>query len=241
MKNNCFLSIVVPVYNESKRVKGLPKIVKFLNSKKFSWEIIVVNDGSTDDTLAKLKNYQGKYKFQIINYRNNRGKGHAIKRGMLKARGKYILFTDIDLSTPLKEFNSFIPHLTKHDVIIGTRKTHNSKLMIRQNMLREALGKGFTFLSRKILGVNVSDFTCGFKCFSNNAASKIFPKLTIDRWGFDSEIMFLIGANNLSLKEVSVIWKNDPDTRVKFPQDIIRSLNDLIRIRLNNYRGLYSN
>ncbi len=231
MNKQPFLSVIIPVYNESKRLNHLPEIVKFFKNQDFTSEIVIINDGSTDDTLQDLTKLKKKYHFQILDYKINRGKGYAIKTGMLNSKGQYKLFTDIDLSTPLNELNKFLPYIKNSDVIIGTRKTDGSVMINRQPFLREFLGKGFTLLSQIILQTYVSDFTCGFKLFSDKAAKEIFGRLTIDRWGFDSEVLFIARKRGLRIKEISVIWKHDPLTKVKFPQDIIRSLYDLIRIR----------
>ncbi len=235
-----FLSVIVPVYNENRRLYNLAAFHQFLCSQRKTCELIVVNDGSADNTLKKLRQLKKELDFKLITYPLNHGKGYAIKQGMLAASGQYRLFSDVDLSTPLTEFEKFLPFLLKYDLIIATRKTKNSLLLVRQPKIRETLGKGFTFLSRKMLGVKVSDFTCGFKCFSQKAADEIFPRVTIDRWGFDSEVMFLAHKLHLKHKEVNVVWKNDPLTKVKFPQDIIRSLSDLLKIRRNDFRGVYN-
>lgn len=229
---NIFLSIIVPVFNESKRIKNIHQIIKYLKSKDFASELVVVSDGSTDDTLKKLLNFKRKYRFKILNLDSNRGKGYAIKKGMLEARGKYRLFTDIDLSVPIDEFDEFIPLLKRYDIIIGIRK---NKLIIHQPKLRELLGKGFTYLSNKVLNVNVSDFTCGFKCFSKRSAEQIFGRLTVNRWGFDAESLFLASYLGFRIKEFSVTWINKPYTKVKLPQDIFQSLYDLVKIRIKRY------
>jgi dolichyl-phosphate beta-glucosyltransferase len=234
-----FLSVVIPVYNETKRINGLVEICHYFKKQKYSTEILVVNDGSTDNTLSKLKKLQKKNSFEIINYSKNRGKGYAIKTGLQKASGEHVLFTDIDLSTPLDQFEKFRPFLKKHDLVIGTRKTGSALLVKHQPKLRENLGKIFTFLSQQVLGVHVSDFTCGFKCFSGTAAKEISGLMKIDRWGFDSEILFLTKKKGYSVKEVPVKWENDPHTKVKFPDDIISSLKELYLIRKNDFQKLY--
>jgi dolichyl-phosphate beta-glucosyltransferase len=234
------ISIVIPVYNESARLYNLQTVSKFLKTQKFKSEVIVVNDGSRDDTLKKLKVLQKRLKFKLVNYSPNRGKGFAIKSGVKEAKGDYILFMDVDLSTPLDQFKKFEPYLKEFDLVIGTRKDDSAHLIKRQPKLRESLGKVFTYLSQKSLNVNVSDFTCGFKCFSKRAAKEIFPIMTIERWGFDSEILFIAKKKGLSVKEVSVVWKNDPQTKVKFPQDIINSLKELYLIRMNDLQGVYN-
>lgn len=238
-KEKVFLSIIIPIYNEEKRLFNLHKIFDFLKKSKFTFELIIINDGSTDNTLSELKKLQKKHRFSIISYNNNRGKGYAIKNGVLKAAGKYRLFIDIDLSTPIEEFKKFEPFLQQYDVIIASRRLPQSNLILKQSTIREFLGKTFTFLSQIILGVNISDFTCGFKVFSEKASREIFPKLTIERWGFDSEVLFIAQKKGLSIKEVSVVWKNNPLTKVKFPRDILNSLKELFSIRLNDFLGRY--
>lgn len=234
------LSIIIPLFNESKRIHNLQTVLEYLNRKKISSEIIVVNDGSTDDSLKKLEGFKHDSKLKIISYSVNKGKGYAIKEGVLKAQGEFILFTDIDLSTPINELDNFLTLTDFYEVIIATRKMSGSKVLTRQLPLRESLGKVFTLLSQLVLGLNVSDFTCGFKLFSRKAGKEIFSKLTINRWGFDSEILFIAKKMGYKIKEVGVSWKNDPLTKVKFPQDAIKSLAELIKIRINDLKGLYN-
>lgn len=239
MINKPFLSVIIPLYNEENRLKNLSKIYKYLDTLGRNYEVLLINDGSIDKTGKRLESLKKRFKFQLISYTPNRGKGFAIKSGMLAARGKYILFADIDLSTPIEEFNKFLPLLKRSAVLIGSRKTKGSQLNKRQPYFREILGIGFTFLSQKILDLNITDFTCGFKCFSKEAAEKTFFRQKINRWGFDTEILFISKKMGLSVKEVPVIWKNDIKTRVKLPQDIITSLADLAKIRYNDFMGLY--
>lgn len=236
---NPFISIIVPLYNEEGRLANLSKIFKFFKNKNLNYELILINDGSNDKTLNKLNELSKNFKFKLISYQKNRGKGYAVKMGMIKARGKYRLFTDIDLSTPIEVFNKFLPILSKYDIVIGSRKKRGSRLIIHQPKLREKLGKAFTILSQGFLNINLTDFTCGFKCFSKEAAEKIFFRQKINRWGFDTEILFIGKKMGLSVKEVPVVWRNDIETKVKLPWDIITSLADLVKIRYNNFMGLY--
>lgn len=234
-----FLSVIVPVYNEEKRIKNLIEIVSHLKKQRYSRELIVVNDGSTDQTQSILESLKPKFKFRLFSYPHNFGKGYAIKTGMLKSKGKYRLFLDIDLSTPINEVDKILPYLRKHDIVIGSRKMKTSNLIVRQPFIRELLGRMFTFLSQITLQVSIADFTCGFKCFSEEAAKQIFSRQTINRWGFDSEILFIGKNKKFSIKEIPITWKDNSLTKVKFPQDILNSLMELIKIRLNSYRGLY--
>ena len=239
-KKKFLLSVVIPVYNESERIYNLPEIFQYLIRSNFNFEVIVINDGSTDDTLAKLKKIQKQYSFRIISYYPNKGKGYAIKKGMLAASGDYRLFTDVDLSTPIEEFDHFLPYLHSHEIVIATRKKKGAHLKIRQGKTRENLGKAYTLLSKRILNLPLSDFTCGFKVFSKQAAEKIFSKSQIERWGFDPEILFIATKNKIRIKEVSVTWINNPNSKVRFPQDAINSFCELIRIKVNDFIGKYN-
>jgi len=238
MAPNKFLSVIIPLYNEENRVANLGLIYKYLSTKKFNWEIILVDDGSIDGTkeVVKgiLKSYPSK-NARLLSYSQNKGKGFAIRSGMLIAKGRYRLFTDIDLSTPIEEFNKFLPYLNKFDLVIGSRKTKGSKLKKRQSWVRENLGKCFTLLSQLILQLGISDFTCGFKCFSKKAAEDIFKRQKIEGWGFDSEILFIANKLGYQAKEIPVTWIDDPRTKVKFPHAIISSLKDLYKIRSSSY------
>lgn len=236
------LTIILPVFNEEKRIKrGLKKCLDFIKTSNLNIEIILVNDGSTDKTKEVVKRLiSGKKHFKLINYSQNQGKGQAIKRGVNKALGSLILFSDIDFSTPLFEINKFLPFIKNGvDIVIGTRKVKGSKLEKRQSLLREWLGKGFTFLANCLLKVRVSDFTCGFKLFKKKAAKKIFAKTKIKRWGFDAEVLFLAEKFGFSIIEIPVIWRNDEQTKVDLKKDIWRSLKDLLMIRWYDLRGKY--
>ncbi len=241
-----YLSIIIPVYNESSRIENLTAIATFLKTQKYKSEMVVVNDGSIDKTLTSIKKIISKIpKVQkvsvvVLTYKTNKGKGYAIKKGMLKAKGRYRLFMDIDLSTPLNSFRKFENHLVKYPVIIGSRKMRGSHISIRQSRLRENLGKTFTKLSQLVLNVKVSDFTCGYKSFSDLAATEIFKRQKINRWGFDSEVLFLATKLGFVIKEVPVSWVNHPDSKVKFPQDLVSSLIELIKIRVNYFTNKYA-
>jgi glycosyltransferase involved in cell wall biosynthesis len=238
-KSNPYLSVIIPLYNESKRLNGISTILNFLNKKHFKYEVLLINDGSTDTTLKKLGDYKKNKSIRIISYTVNKGKGYAIKIGMIQSLGEFCLFTDVDLSTPIEELDNFLPHLKKNDLVIGTRKKKGANLIRRQPILREFLGKIFTIISQMFLNSQISDFTCGFKCFSRKTANEIFRKVTIDRWGFDAEIIFIAKKKKHKIKEIPVAWTNNPQTRVKFPDAIFNSLYELIKIRYNDFRKIY--
>lgn len=234
-----YLSIIIPLYNEQDQIMNLAKIHAFLDKYDFSYEILLINDGSTDNTMKQLKKIKKKFKVKILSYSQNRGKGFAIHQGILKAKGKFRLFIDMDLSTPIEEFDKFLSNLSKADILIGSRRLPNSKVISRQPFVREALGQAFTLLSQKILQLSLSDCTCGFKCFSKKASEEIFKRQKINRWSFDSEILFIAKKLGYKIKEIPVKWSNNPKSKVKFPQDIINSLIDLYKIRYYEFKKYY--
>lgn len=234
-----FLSIIVPVYNEAERILNLNIIHEFLKKQKFKSELIIVNDGSSDATLRKIKFLTRSIKIKLITYDENMGKGYAVRKGMLAASGKYRLFTDVDLSTPMEELYKFMPFIKKYDVLIGSRKVRGADVIKHQPFVRESLGKGFTKLSSLILNIKVSDFTCGFKCFSQKAAKEIFSKGKISRWGFDSEILFIAKYKGFTIKEIPVKWSDDNKTKVNFPYDLVNSFSELLQIKYNQIKKFY--
>lgn len=237
------LTIVIPVYNEASR---LDRTFTSLNQWRVPVDlkinqVIFVNDGSTDTSLKILKNTPLKFSKKVISYRQNQGKGYAVRRGMLASTSSYTLLMDADIATPLNELKKLLPFMhNQTDLIIGTRKNGHSTVTIHQPWIRENMGKVFTKLTQLILGVNVTDFTCGFKAFSREAVDKIFPLSQINRWGYDSEIIFLGSKFNLSIQEVPVKWADQKGTKVNLLKDSINSLLELLTIRLNSISGAYS-
>lgn len=238
------VSFIIPVYNEQNRIHKTMEALNTLTlSKELTLtEVIFVDDGSTDDTLflvkrAKttiLKRFKKRYKntkITILSYRKNRGKGFAIKQGMIHTTADYALFFDADMSTPLSQIEKFVPFM-KNDiaVIIGTRKNGKSTVILHQPLIREMMGRMFTKIARYILQVETSDFTCGFKAFSKVAREQIFSLSQIKRWGYDGEIMYLAKKYHFSWQEKAVIWSNDPNTKVKMAQAAIQTLIELMLI-----------
>lgn len=233
-KKTIKISLVVPLFNEGERIHNLDILWSSIKNKKYIRELILVNDGSTDKTLPLLKEFQKKTKCILISYRKNKGKGYAIRKGVVVSRGSHVVFMDMDLSTPPKMLLELKKIIDNSDIIVGTRKNNKAVLLQRQSRVREMMGKLFTFLSQKIMGVDVSDFTCGFKCFSKKAAKKIFAKQRIDRWAFDAESLFLAHKYGFSIRELPVQWSDVKGTKVRFPQDAIQSFVDLIQIKIND-------
>lgn len=233
------ISLIIPVYNEVERITTIPSIIQFLQKLPLAHELILVNDGSTDDTLPALKKLQKKFLFTLVDYPINRGKGFAIVAGMHQARGDWRGFIDIDLSVPLEAINEVLKKTTTAPIIIGTRHHHQALITKAQPQLRQTMGAFFTKLSQSWLGVPVTDFTCGFKFFRRDAAESIFPKMKIHRWSFDPELLFIAHIRGWKIHELPVEWHNDIRTKVKFPQDALRSLHELFLIRWHHWLGHY--
>jgi len=237
IKNSHFpknLSVVIPVYNEELRFEKGFEICRKFAEKYINWEFIFVNDGSTDKTEEIVKNSIKDFsQMKLVSYGKNQGKGFALKQGVEKTGKSFILITDIDFSTPIKELRKFYPLIKNNiDMVIGSRKVKGAQIVERQRMLREWLGARFTDLSNLWLGLNISDFTCGFKLFKADVAKKLFKFSKIKRWGYDAEIIYLAFKKGYKVKEVPVIWKNDERTKVFLIKDIFRSLLDLLLIKI---------
>ena len=233
------ISFVIPVYNEEKRInKTFSALKSFTPPESLTLrEVIFVDDGSTDITKSKIKNQKSKLektlnaKVKIISYRINKGKGYAVKQGMLSSNSDYTLFFDADMSTPLTELNKFLPFMNDNkDVIIGTRKNGKSTVVVHQPKIREFLGRGFTLITKKLLRLTVSDFTCGFKAFSKNSKNKIFSASSINAWGYDAEIVFLANKYKFSIQEKPVIWSNDKNSKVKIYKAVPQTFVELFLI-----------
>lgn len=233
------ISFVIPIYNEEKRLqKTFSALRKFTTPEGLKLqEVIFVDDGSTDNSKSKIENAKLslgtklKTKVRIVSYTQNKGKGHAVKQGMLASNADYALFFDADMSTPLSQLKKFIPYIkTNKDVIIGTRKNGQSTVIVHQPKLREFLGRGFTFITKFVLRLNVTDFTCGFKAFSKQAKDKIFKASSINTWGYDAEILFLANKFDFPIEEKAVLWSNDKNTKVKLYKAIPQTFMELFLI-----------
>lgn len=241
------LSLIIPLYNEEARIgkalKTLKKGFKF-NGIKLE-KVIFVDDGSKDETTlkihqAKLEQYL-KVPVEIISYSVNRGRGCAIKTGVLRSSSDYTLYCDADFSIPLKNLKKFIPYLEKdYDLLIGSKKKPGARAKIERSFLRNIIGFGHTVIASLILGVFVWDFQGGFKIFSKKLVEEIFPLLTIDRWGFDMEIIFLAKKLGYKTIELPVVWSHiENGSKVKLARDILRALKEMVKIKINWFKGAY--
>ncbi|MBW2983484.1 glycosyltransferase family 2 protein [Candidatus Woesearchaeota archaeon] len=234
------ISVVIPAYNEENRIKkSIIKIIAYLENNFGKYEILVVDDGSTDSThrtISELNNSN----ISILRNKKNKGKGHSIKKGVLSAEYELILVTDADLSTPIEELGKFIKYIKQgYDVVFGSRNLKGSKIKESQPFYRQLMGKTFPLLVNIITSLKFKDTQCGFKLFKNQAAKEIFNRQTIDGFAFDAEILFI--ANNLKyrIKEAPVVWSNSKESKVSPIKDSIKMFVDILKIRLNDLSGKY--
>lgn len=233
------ISVVIPAYNEEKRIgKTLRKILKYFENKKYDYEIIVVDDCSKDKTVHVAEFFKSK-RIKIIKNLCNLGKGGAVRKGMLSAKKKYVLFSDADLSTPIEQIEKFLPFIKKYDVIIGSRALNDSEIRIKQPFYRVIMGRIFNLIVQILLLKGIKDTQCGFKLFTRKSAKKIFPKQTFKGFSFDVEILYIARKTGYKIKEVPVVWINSPESKVSALKDSIKMFIDLIKIRINSIKGKY--
>lgn len=235
------LSVVIPAYNEATSLsQTIGAIARFLAESKVSHEILVADDGSTDRTVDVITVLQESIPGVRMLHAEHRGKGAAVRLGVLEACGRTVLFLDADHSTRIEEWRKFAPWLAEgYDVVIGSRKISGAQVRRHQPFLRETMGKVFTWLTNTLLGAHLTDITCGFKGFRREAARRIFSLQRIDGWGFDAEILFIARRGGYRIKEVPVVWTDDATTKVHLLKDAVRSLRELIQIRVGSWLGWY--
>lgn len=236
-----FLSVIIPAYNEEKRIsETLFDVDEYLKRQNYEYQVIVIDDGSTDKTaeivgklLLRIKNLA-----LIINERN-RGKGYAVKRGLLADRGKYRLFMDADNSTSINQIEKLLSEFPKYHIVIGSRAIMGAKLEPPQPFFRRVLGKIAKTFIRIIMRLpKVKDTQCGFKIFSEKAVNDILPRCGISGWAFDAEILKIGQKFGYEIKEVPVVWKNNPESRVKITGGV-KFIFELLAIRFNLLTGKY--
>jgi dolichyl-phosphate beta-glucosyltransferase len=235
-------SIVIPAYNEGQRLgKTLDQVTAFVAQQHWRAELIVVNDGSTDNTAELVRQFARRNPLiRLIENPGNRGKGFSVRNGMLNAHGDVLLFTDADLSAPISEAPKLLAAIEGGaDIAIGSRWLDPSLQTHRQSLLRQVLGRGYNLLMRIILGLNFKDTQCGFKAFTSGAARLIFPLQQIERWGFDPELLFLARRSGLKVKEVAVRWGHDRGTRIHPFSDGLQMFVEMLSIRRSDLRGDY--
>ena len=234
-----YLSIVIPAYNEEKRIgTSLIKISSYLKKRYHDFEIIVIDDGSNDDTLNLLTEFSQKIpNLIVLKNESNQGKGFSVKKGVLKSRGEIILFTDADMSTPIEEIDKLIGWLKNgYQISIGSRALPDSEIKRYSAWYRQIMGKTFNGIIRFILNLDYHDTQCGFKCFRNDVALEIFKSIKHCGFSFDVEMLFIAKNQGIKVKEVPVRWYNSPDSKVKIIQDSSIMLWDVLKLRLESFK-----
>ena len=232
-----FLSIIIPAYNEAKRLPlTLVDVDKHLSMAEYSYEIIVVDDGSKDTTVETTKRLAGLIKnLRVLENKENHGKGFVVRQGMLSAKGNFRLFMDADNSTSVDQFEQMMPFLSarsgeKYDVVIGSRAISGAKLDPPEPFYKRILGKGGNLFIQIVAVWGIADTQCGFKCFSEESAEKIFAVARSDRWAFDVEALALARKFGFRIKEIPVRWVNDLRSHVKFSA-YVTTLLEVVKIR----------
>ena len=236
-------SIVIPAYNESARIGAtLEKVLKYLTDQDLSAEVIVVNDGSKDNTAEIVRRYaSADRRLHLLENPGNRGKGYSVRSGMLYASGDLLLFTDADMSAPIEEAAKLFEAIAAGaDVAIGSRWLRAELQTQRQSWLRQVLGRAFNLLPHLILGLNYKDTQCGFKAFTRTAAQRVFTRQRIERWGFDPELLFLAKKSGLHVAEVPVTWAHSEGTRIRPLQDGTAMVMEMFKIRGYALSGKYA-
>lgn len=236
------LSVIIPSYNEEKRIaKTLREIHQYLKGQSYGWEILVVSDGSKDNTAQVVKGLLSEIpNLKLIDNKENHGKGYVTRQGMLEAEGKFRVFTDADNSTSIDQVEKMWPQFEAgFDIVIGSRDIKGAVLPVPQPWIRRRVGDIFNLMVQVVCGLwGIWDTQCGFKGFSKKATEDVFPKCFINRFAFDPEILVVAKKMKYKIKEVPVTWINDPDSKVKL-KSTIKMAQDLFKIRWNLITNKY--
>ncbi len=235
-----FLSIIIPAYNEERRLPhSLEKIVAFLQEQGYRAEVMVVDDGSVDNTAAIVEDFTARF-FPVSLIRNeHRGKGHAVKTGMLAARGEHLFLCDADLSMPIEELVKFLPPvIDSYDVAIGSREVEGAR-RFNEPPYRHLMGRVFNLIVRFLAVPGFEDTQCGFKCFKREVARDIFACQTMDGFGFDVEILFIARKRGYRVVEVPIDWYHMTSSRVDPLKDTFKMFRDVLKVRVNDWQRKY--
>jgi dolichyl-phosphate beta-glucosyltransferase len=241
------LTVVLPIYNEDLVLqRNLGAILDWLTRSRmgdgdFWFEVVAVDDGSIDASPDVLREAARRDpRIRVLTLRPNRGKGAAVRAGMLASKGAYVVFMDADLSTPLEEIPGLLRALDGGaDAVFGTRRAPGASIERGQPWMRRTLGKGFTLLTRVLLRSDCNDFTCGFKGFRREAVVKIFSRSRLNRWAFDAEIVAILAVLKLCVVYVPVRWRHEDDTKVRLFGAVVRSFLELLSIVWRRAMGAY--
>ncbi|MEW6028034.1 MAG: dolichyl-phosphate beta-glucosyltransferase [Chloroflexota bacterium] len=238
--NSPFLSVIIPAYNEENRLpRTLEQVFTFLKKQSYQAEVLVVENGSTDGTLAAARAFAEQYPSLRVYQEPHSGKGLAVRRGVNEARGEYLFLCDADLSMPVEEIAKFLPPaLTDFDIAIASREAPGA-VRHDEPAYRHLTGRVFNTLIRWLVLPRIQDTQCGFKCFRARAARQLFESQTLMGWSFDVEILFLAHRRGLKVREVPIHWYYNGESKVSILRDSLRMFLDLLLIRRNARRGLY--
>ena len=229
-------TIVIPAYNERARiVPTLEAVVSCVRRHNWDAEVVVVNDGSSDNTADLVRQFAvNAPEVRLMENPTNRGKGYSVRSGLLNAEGEIVMFTDADLSAPIEEAERLFSAIAEGaDIAIGSRWLATSRQTHRQPLYRQIFGRCFNLLTRMIMRLPYADTQCGFKAFTRDAAQTVFQLMTIERWGFDPEILFIARKRHFRVKEVPVSWAHDARSRISYLRDGLQMLKELNIVRWN--------
>jgi glycosyltransferase involved in cell wall biosynthesis len=233
---------VIPAYNEGERIRAtLEKVLAYVHRQNLNAEVIVVNDGSLDDTVNIVQEFADKdLMVRLVENHSNRGKGYSVANGMMNSRGEIVVFSDADMASPIEEMPKLLEALASGaDIAIGSRWLDSGLQTRRQSMHRQLFGRIFNGLMRVILGLKFKDTQCGFKAFTRRAVRRIVPLQRIEGWGFDPELLFLARKFECRVKEVPVLWADQGGSRLHPLADGIGMLHEMARIRWYDLTGRY--
>jgi len=236
-------SIVIPAFNEKARIgQTLERVLECVHGHGWNAEVLVVNDGSRDNTAAIVEGFAAQDPIvRLINNPSNRGKGYSVRNGMLQATGAIVMFTDADLSSPMEEAELLFAAIREGaDIAIGSRWLEVKRQTLRQPLYRRFFGRCFNAVTRMVMALPFADTQCGFKAFTREAARTVFQLQRIERWGFDPEILFIAIKRGYSIREVPVTWGHDERSRMSYLKDGLKMLEELVYVRWNALTGVYS-
>jgi dolichyl-phosphate beta-glucosyltransferase len=236
-------SIVIPAYNEAARIQNaLDQVVACIHARNWNAEVVVVDDGSRDQTADIVRTFSSAHpEVRLLQNPGNHGKGYSVRNGVLHSFGEIVMFTDADLSAPIEEADGLFAAIASGaDIAIGSRWLERTRQTIRQPLYRQIFGRCFNGVTRAIMGLPYADTQCGFKAFTRAAAQTVFQLQTIERWGFDPEILFIARKRGYRVDEVPVSWAHDERTRISYLRDGTRMLQDIAIVRWNALLGRYN-
>jgi dolichyl-phosphate beta-glucosyltransferase len=236
------ISVVIPAYNESARIgKALDDVLCCVHDRDWRAEVLVVNDGSTDDTAAIVREFAELHpEVRLLNNPGNRGKGFSVRQGALHAVGEIVMFTDADLSAPMEEAERLFAALRQGaDIAIGSRWLERRRQTLKQPLYRQFFGRCFNTITRLVMGLPFADTQCGFKAFHRPVAQTIFQLQRIERWGFDPELLFIALKRGYTIREVPVTWGHDQRSRLSYLKDGVKMLEEIAYIRWEAFAGAY--